>query len=1051
MNTRNMLRNISIPIVLILVFMSGITFAQKATITEEKITMKTYPFSDPDPVPRPGRFYPYFYFDGYTNQSIGQEWKMVVLENDFIKVYVSPEIGGKIWGAIEKATGKEFLYFNNVVKFRDVAMRGAWTSGGLEYNFGDIGHIPTCATPVDYQLRNNDDGSVSCIVGAIDLPSRTKWNVEIKLGPENAYFETISSWFNNTGLPCSYYQWMNAAVKADGNLEFIYPGNKQIGHGGEHGEWPVENGREINYYEKNDFGGYKSYHVINSYSDFFGGYWHDDDFGFGHWSTYDDKPGKKLWIWGLSRQGMIWEDLLTEDDGQYIEFQAGKLFNQAANNSTFSPFKHKEFTPFDADVMRELWFPLKQTRGMVDASEEGILNVVRDSNDVYIYLSALQPLKDVLIVKSDSQVLKEEKIDLGTLQMFQTKLHIDEGQEFTVETGNRALYYSSGKDENIVDRPVIAFQDFNWESAYGLYIKALEMEKQRRFDEALNTYLHCLKKEPGYLPALNRTALGLYRKMEYAQALGYIHLALSIDAYDGEANYLFGMIHHKLRKTNHAKSGFSIACGSVQYRNAAYTQLAIIALETADYSNAIYYAKKALDYNQNNITALEALSIAYRKTNHAGEARRALERIEKLDKTHHFYSFEELFLNEGHTVDFELLITNELKTETYLEVATSYYNYNCPDEALRVLKRAPAHPVVLLWMARLNQANESALVNEALLMSPALVFPHRTETAVLLESFIQQYSHWKLKYYLGLIMWNKGQAALAKQLFDQCGEEPDYAAFYLARAELAGLNPDAVAENLHKAVKLAPSDWRVAYARINHGLANNKAEKNLKLGKSYAEKFPENARVGMIYARTLLQSGQYKKCYEFLSDYELLPYEGATEGRNIYHESCIRLAVKELSAGDYTRAIHYAQKAKEWPENLGVGRPYDVDERLDNYMTALAHEKNGGKKKSQEFYKLVADHSIPGYINENAGLLLQLKVLDRFDTEGNAIKLLHRSIELAPENPYLRWVASVYKNNGDSNQIRKEISNYESTVLPYDTKFIDENFALLLDVLEIIE
>ena len=150
--------------------------------------MKTYMFSDPNPVPEPGRIYPYFRFDGYTSKSIQKEWKMVILENDYIKVYVCPDIGGKVWGAIEKSTGKEFLYYNNVVKFRDVAMRGPWTSGGLEYNFGDIGHIPTCATPVDYNIRENTDGSVSCTVGAIDLPSRTKWNVEIILQKDKAFF-----------------------------------------------------------------------------------------------------------------------------------------------------------------------------------------------------------------------------------------------------------------------------------------------------------------------------------------------------------------------------------------------------------------------------------------------------------------------------------------------------------------------------------------------------------------------------------------------------------------------------------------------------------------------------------------------------------------------------------------------------------------------------------------------------------------------------------------------------------------------------------------------
>ncbi len=95
--------------------------------------------------------------------------------------------------------------------------------------------------------------------------------------------------------------------------------------------------------------------------------------------------------------------------------------------------------------MREIWFPLKQTRGMVAASEEGVLNVVRDSNDVHIYLCALKPLQDVLIVKSEGQIILEEKIDLGTLQILLTKLTIDNWKRFTVETGNKTLLYSSGK------------------------------------------------------------------------------------------------------------------------------------------------------------------------------------------------------------------------------------------------------------------------------------------------------------------------------------------------------------------------------------------------------------------------------------------------------------------------------------------------------------------------------------------------------------------------------------------------------------------------------
>jgi hypothetical protein len=137
-----------------------------------------------------------------------------------------------------------------------------------------------------------------------------------------------------------------------------------------------ENGKNLAFYEQNDFGPYKSYHVLGRYSDFFGAYWHDDDFGMGRYSPRDDKLGKKAWIWGLSRQGMIWEKLLTDTDGQYVEVQSGRLFNQAAEQSTFTPFKHRGFEPYATDTWVEYWFPVKETRGYVKANEHGALNVV---------------------------------------------------------------------------------------------------------------------------------------------------------------------------------------------------------------------------------------------------------------------------------------------------------------------------------------------------------------------------------------------------------------------------------------------------------------------------------------------------------------------------------------------------------------------------------------------------------------------------------------------------------------------------------------------------
>ena len=120
--------------------------AAQARIAEQRVTLDIYPFSDPDPVPilaTDRRLYPYHRFLKYSSTSEPREWKVVKMENDVLELFVLPEVGGKVWGAVVKETGHEFIYRNEVMKFRDIALRGPWTSGGIEFNFGVIGHRGT--------------------------------------------------------------------------------------------------------------------------------------------------------------------------------------------------------------------------------------------------------------------------------------------------------------------------------------------------------------------------------------------------------------------------------------------------------------------------------------------------------------------------------------------------------------------------------------------------------------------------------------------------------------------------------------------------------------------------------------------------------------------------------------------------------------------------------------------------------------------------------------------------------------------------------------------
>ncbi|MBK7439616.1 MAG: DUF5107 domain-containing protein [Saprospiraceae bacterium] len=149
----------------------------------------------------------------------------------------------------------------------------AWprTSGGIEANYGIIGHTPNCATPVDYKAQSNADRSVSCFIGTYDKLTQTSWTIEINLAPDKAYFTTKSLWHNSTPLEQPYYSWMNTGCLLAAILNLSSrEGNRYLGHDGEYADWPINktNNKNISFYNNNDFGGYKSYHVFEQPADF---------------------------------------------------------------------------------------------------------------------------------------------------------------------------------------------------------------------------------------------------------------------------------------------------------------------------------------------------------------------------------------------------------------------------------------------------------------------------------------------------------------------------------------------------------------------------------------------------------------------------------------------------------------------------------------------------------------------------------------------------------------------------------------------------------------
>src|SRR4030095_2713844 len=467
---------------------------------------------------------------------------------------------------------------------------------------------------------------------------------------------------------------MNMGIKAKANIEYIYPGNRYLGHAGEYADWPInkENGKNISFYENNNFGQYKSYHVFGKYTDFFGGYWHDDDFGMGRYSAHDDKAGKKLWIWGLSQQGMIWEKLLTDTDGQYVEVQSGRLFNQSADNSTFTPFKHKGFLPHTTDLWTEYWFPVVKTKGFVAADNFVALNIKRDGGVVKIYFSPLQKINDELQITTGGKVIYSKMLRLNPLQTFADSIKINTSDGYLVAMlGKDKIKYEENASANVLGRPVQGPADFDWNSTYGLYVQGKEKIRERDYAGAKEKLAACLQTNPYYTPALTDLSMLWYHSTNYDDALRMAKTALSVDTYDPAANYYYGLINLTLGNITDAKDGFDIASLDVQFRSAAYTNLAKIYLRENNLEKAIEYALKCIKYNKYAVDAYQVLAIIYRVQNNKQRAEKILDTLQLYDPLNHFSHFERYMWQrtEASRARFTGLIKNEMPQEKNLALA----------------------------------------------------------------------------------------------------------------------------------------------------------------------------------------------------------------------------------------------------------------------------------------------------------------------------------------------------------------------------------------------
>jgi tetratricopeptide (TPR) repeat protein len=570
------------------------------------------------------------------------------------------------------------------------------------------------------------------------------------------------------------------------------------------------------------------------------------------------------------------------------------------------------------------------------------------------------------------------------------------------------LQYSPAT-RKVLKRPFVSTMPKDIVTAATLYQEGMELKEARNYVKAEELLKKCLEKDPLYIDAMAALTEVYYRSMRYDSALYFANNALMLDTYHPAANFFAGITYLAIGNLTDALESLGWAARAPEYRSVAYAQMAAIEFLQNNRELTEHYANQSLDFNRYNFNALQVLAVLYRNSGEKGKAEKILQTILSVDQLSHFADFENWLLNPttGNLKQFSSTITNEMAYQTYLELAMTYYGLGLKDDAFAVLEKAPVQPLVTLWKAFLKE--DADMLNEVAVASPAFVFPYRTEDIAVLNWAISKNNSWKFKYYLALNNLAIQRRAEGLKLLRDCGNEPDYAPFYLTRAALLVPKDDAIElADLQTAQKLAPNDWRSANELIRYYSGRKDYKTMLSLTTAAYKKFKGNQAIEVQHVMALINNGQYANSLKLLDGMTILPGEGASEGKVIYEQASLLMSMDLITKKKYSDAIKMIDKSKEYPERLGVGKPYVVDTRIQDYLNIYCLEKLNRKAETEPLKKSISEYTGrrrgPSYSN-----ILTVNVLKSMGNKAAADEMIQKSE--ASNVPAQKWVAATAKNN----------------------------------------
>jgi tetratricopeptide (TPR) repeat protein len=972
-------------------------------IWEQDIVIPTYLAGAPEPNPMfyfgsasqgaEGRVYPYPLYDKLTGNKQDKTYKMVYLENEYVKIGIMPEIGGRIFEGVDKTNGYDFFYRQHVIKPALIGLIGAWISGGVEWNIPHH-HRASTFIPVQHLLEENKDGSKTIWVGELEVRHRMRWAVGYTLRPGKSYLETSLRILNRTPVVNTILCFANVAVHTNENYQVIFPPSTQlVTHHSKRQftTWPIattrygggdfRDGVDVSWY-KNHISS-NSMFAWNYEDDFFAGYDHGKKAGTMSVADHHIVPGKKLWTWGNGPNGRMWDDILTDEDGPYIELMVGAYSDNQPDYSWMQPYEVKSF--------KQYWYPFRGIGGVKNANLDAAVNleVVEGliANLGFYTTSAHE--EATIVLKAADKVLLRQTVAINPGTPYFKQVSIPAGMD---EHNLRASISAGGK-ELVSYKPIKLEPESMPEPVKAppspeeiktneeLYLTGLRIEQFH--NPALDPdpyWLEALRRDPGDVRANTALGINYLKRARFEEAENLFRKALErltakyTSPKNGEPFYYLGVALKAQGRDDEAFDNFYKATWSAAWRAAGYYSLAEIALKRGDIVAALDFANRSFGVNALNIRALNLRAAVLRHLDQKDDAMKVLALAHRIADPLDVRILAERWLTTKSPKIAKALVSvmNE-HPATAQETAAEYFNAGLWQDGTEVLsqliKAAPdksiVSPMVYYYLGyfarKMGQARKaSEYYSLAVKMSPDYVFPFQHEAiAILAEAMKARPNDALAPYYLGNL------------LFDW---QPEEAIKLWGKSVSLGATFPIVYRNL-----------AIAYSRQEKGVALDKAIASLEKAVSFEDKYaihffeldqlyeaagtaPEK-RLAILeknhatvterddsLSREIslkVNMGKYDDAIELMQGRKFNIWEGGARFNvnNCWTDAHLLRGHRHFAAGRYKQALANYQSSVEFPENLRASESRGGRRNAEvQYWIATAYEALRDKQQAAKFW-----------------------------------------------------------------------------------------------------